>query len=108
MDDSICMRFWKRHNYRDRKQVSGYERQGQGELTTKGTTHGDFQIWMVNRIVLYLNCSSGYVLYTAIKAQNCALKSVKFVPVLFRNNQYTSLQTFKVYGMMVYFTYIVK
>ena len=60
-------------------------------MTTKGTTHGDFQIWMVNRIVLYLNCSSGYVLYTAIKAQNCALKSVKFVPVLFRNNQYTSL-----------------
>ena len=45
IDDSICMTFWKRQNYRGRKQISGCERQGVGGVDYKGTAHGDFWIW---------------------------------------------------------------
>ena len=62
-DDSVCMTFWKRQNYRDRKQISGCERQRVGELTAKRQLA---EILGFGGLP-YHNCCSGYMLYPASK-----------------------------------------
>ena len=57
MYHSIYSTFWKRQNYRDRKQISGCHGPRRGEADCKEVKG----IFRVDGTALYLDCGYGYI-----------------------------------------------